>query len=270
MRPDPSDIAARRLRSVSNRRGFNSQPLKPKSNKQFGLVVMGLAFLGSLVLLAQNYKQIGQYMNRPITKVRMDNQWQHVSEAEVGSLITNFMGAGFFNFDVAGVKSTLEAHAWVEEASIKRLWPDMLTLQLTEHVAIARWGEGELLNQHGEIFVPVDIGEMNALPILSGPINSQIKVMEQYQLMSQLLYSSGLKLNGLTLSMRGSWELTLNESIQVAVGRIEVVERFQRFINFYEGQLVSQTANISSVDLRYDNGIAIRNSSDELAEVAIR
>ena len=270
MRPDPSDIAARRLRSVSNRRGFNSQPLKPKSNKKFGLSVMVLAFLGGIVLLAQNYEQIGQYINRPITKVRMDNQWQHVSEAEVGSLITNFMGAGFFNFDVAGVQSTLEAQAWVEEASIKRLWPDMLSLQLTEHVAIARWGEGELLNQHGEIFVPADIGTMNALPILFGPINSQIKVMEQYQLMNRLLYSSGLKLNGLTLSMRGSWELTLNESIQVAVGRIEVVERFQRFIDFYEGQSVSQTAKISSVDLRYDNGIAIRNSSDELAEVAIR
>ena len=111
---------------------------------------------------------------------------------------------------------------------------------------------------------------MNALPILSGPIDSQIRVMEQYQLMNQLLYSSGLKLNGLTLSMRGSWDLTLNESIRVAVGRIEVVERFQRFIDFYEGQSVSQTANISSVDLRYDNGIAIKNSSDELAEVAIR
>ena len=62
------------------------------------------------------------------------------------------------------------------------------------------------------------------LPILSGPIDSQIRVMEQYQLMNQLLYSSGLKLNGLTLSMRGSWDLTLNESIRVAVGRIEVVE----------------------------------------------
>ena len=237
---------------------------------RIGLIVAGMMLLSGFVLLVQNRVEIGQYINRPITKVRMDNQWQHVSEAEVGSMIANFMGTGFFNFDVSGVKSTLEGHAWVDGASIKRLWPDSLSLQLTEHVAIARWGHDELLNQYGNIFVPVDIETMNALPMLSGPVDSQIEVMEQYQLMSQLLYSSGLKLNGLTLSARGSWELTLNESMQVAVGRIEVVERLQRFIDFFEGQSVAQTVNISSVDLRYDNGIAIKNGREELAEVAIR
>ena len=270
MRPDPSDIAARRLRNASSLRRSNSQPLKPKSSRRIGWFVVGLVLLGGLVLFAQNREQIGQYINRPITKVRMDNQWQHISSAEVGSMIANYMGTGFFNFDVSGVKSTLEDHAWVEAASIKRLWPDSLSIQLSEHVAIARWGREELLNQHGQIFVPTDKESMNALPMLSGPIDSQLEVMEQYQLMSQLLYSSGLKLDGLSLSARGSWELTLNDSMRVAVGRIEVVERLQRFIDFYKGQAVAQTADISSVDLRYDNGIAIKNSREELAEVAIR
>ena len=105
---------------------------------------------------------------------------------------------------------------------------------------------------------------------MSGPIDSQIEVMEQFQLMSQLLFSSGLRLSGLNLSRRGSWYLTLNDSMQVAVGREQVIERLQRFIEFYEAQPAAQTAEFSSVDLRYNNGIAVENSREELAEGAVR
>ena len=58
--------------------------------------------------------------------------------------------------------------------------------------------------------------------------------------------------------------------MQVAVGREQVSERLQRFIEFYEGQPAAQTAGFSSVDLRYNNGIAVESSHEERAEVAVR
>ncbi|MDD9891521.1 MAG: cell division protein FtsQ/DivIB [Gammaproteobacteria bacterium] len=268
MRPDPSDIAARRMRNA--RHGSSARPLKPKDGKQFTLFLVGIALVASLTLLLQNREGIGEYVNRPITKVRMDNQWQQVSESEIGHMITAYMGEGFFRFDVAGVKETLEQHAWIEEASVKRIWPDSLSLQLVERVAIARWGQSQLLNQYGEIFQPDNVSKFLALPVLAGPEDHQVEVMKQFQFMSQLFFSSGLRLSGLTLSNRGSWDLTLNDSMQIAVGKEKVAERLQRFIDFYEGQPMEQTSGISSVDLRYDNGIAIRNARDELAEVAVR
>ncbi|NKB34178.1 MAG: FtsQ-type POTRA domain-containing protein [Pseudomonadales bacterium] len=270
MRPDPSDIAARRLRNARPKRGSSTQPLKPRDGNKVALIVIGLIMTASFVIVVRNSEDIAQYVNRPITKVRMENQWQRLVEAEVGGMITAFMGTGFFKFDVSGVKETLEQHPWVAEASVKRIWPDSLSLSLTEHVAIARWGQDELLNQFGEIFQPENIDELTSLPTLSGPVDSQIAVMEQYQLLSQLLFSTDLRLNGLELSQRGSWELTLNDSMQVTVGRDPVIERLQRFIGFIEGQSAEETADISSVDLRYDNGIAIKNSREELAEVAVR
>lgn len=268
MRPDPSDIAARRMRNA--KRSSSARPLQPKESKKFTLFLCGLFLVLGIVLLIQNREGIGEYVNRPITKVRMDNQWQQVSEGEIGQMIATYMGAGFFKFDVAGVKDRLEQHAWIEEASVKRIWPDSLSLQLTERVAIARWGQNQLLNQYGETFQPDNAARFTALPILAGPEERQVEVMQQFQFMSQLFFSSGLRLSGLTLSPRGSWELTLDDSLQIAVGKEKVAERLQRFIDFYEGQPVEQTADITSVDLRYDNGIAIRNSRDELAEVAVR
>lgn len=271
MRPDPSDIAARRRRNSKPKRGSTSQPLKPiVGSRAVSSLALGLVILTTLTIVGLNRNDIGNYINRPMTKVRMDNQWQQVSEAELGRMINAYMGAGFFNFDVSGVKQTLESHAWIEEASIKRIWPDSLSISLTEHVAIARWGDDQLLNQYGELISPNNVERMTSLPLLDGPDGSQVSVMEQYQMMNQLLLTSGLRMSGITLSERGSWELSLNDSMLVTVGREQIVERLQRFIDFYEGQPVEETVGISAVDLRYDNGIAIRNSRDELAEVAVR
>ena len=270
MRPDPSDIAARRMRNARPWSSSSAQPLKPGHGKKLMLAILVLIMITSLIFVIQNRDDIGQHVNRPISKVKMDKQWQQVTEQEIAQMITGYMGVGFFNFDVIGVKETLEQHAWIREASIKRIWADSLLLRITEQVAIALWDEDKLLNQYGEIIQPANARELNGLPILSGPIDSQIEVMEQFQLMSQLLFSSGLRLRGLTLSRRGSWYLTLNDSMQVAVGREQVIERLQRFIEFYEAQPAAQTAEFSSVDLRYNNGIAVENSHEELAEVAVR
>ena len=168
------------------------------------------------------------------------------------------------------IKQTLEQHPWVFRASVKRLWPDTLSLLLTEQVAIARWGESQLLNQLGEIFEPGNLEKIGALPKLTGPEQRQFEVMQQYQLLNQVLFPAGLKLTGLSLSSRGSWELSLNEDMRVVAGRSDVIEKVERFVGFYAAQSATQTAGIESVDLRYSNGMAIKNTEQELAGVAVR
>ena len=47
-------------------------------------------------------------------------------------------------------------------------------------------------------------------------------------------------------------------------------EKLNRFIGFYDAQPSTQTAVYKVVDLRYENGIAIENLTNELAGVAAR
>lgn len=270
MKPSARKLMSRKISSPNSIRKFDVRPIKSTIFKRSIFLLFSLTLLTGFIWLIRNSEDISKYVNRPITKVRMDNQWQRVSESEIRQLIRGYMGAGFFQFDISGVKETLKLHSWVDEVSVKRVWPDSLSLKLTENIAIARWGQGQLLNQYGEIFRPQNVGKFTSLPLLAGPLDHQISVMQKYQLLSQLLFSSGLKLSGLNLSPRGSWELTLNDSIQIIVGKEKISERLQRFIDFYEGQPAKQTARINSADLRYDNGMAIRQSPDEPPEVAIR
>lgn len=221
------------------------------------------------LVMVQNRAGISGFLNRPVSKVRIENQWQRISEAEVGKVLAPFMGNGFFDFDVVDAKEELERHPWIFQASVTRIWPDSLSLHLTEQVAIARWGDDQLLNQYGKLFRPEKSQELNSLPLLTGPEDSQETVMLQYQKLNQILFPAGLRLSGLSLSKRGSWEYLLNEQMQVAAGRDDVFEKTQRFIDFYTSQPLQQSSQFRSIDLRYGNGIAVRDIESTFTGVAI-
>ena len=224
----------------------------------------------SAIILVQNRASVSGFLNRPVSKVRIENQWQRISEAEVSAVLSPFMGNGFFDFDVVAAKEELEVHPWVLKASVKRIWPDTLSLNLTEQVAIARWGEEQLLNQYSELFRPAGAQKLDTLPLLTGPEDSQETVMRQYQKLNQILFPAGLRLSGLSLSKRGSWEYLLNEGMQVAAGREGVLEKTQRFIEFYKSQPLEQSSQFVSIDLRYGNGIAVKDTGTDFTGVATR
>lgn len=248
----------------------SGKPLRTGARLKPALIWPVVLTLGAGILLQQNFQAVAGFINRPIVKVRIENQWQRISEAEVGNMLAPYLGAGFFSFDVAAVRQRLERHPWVDRASIRKSWPDTLALDLREKVAIARWGQSQLLNQKGVIFEPPAARNLTGLPALSGPADSHVLVMEQFQIISQLLFPSGLRLTGLTLSPRGSWDLQLNDSMEVAAGRTDVINRLKRFVQFYRARPPAQTASIESVDLRYDNGIAVKTAPEEPAGVALR
>ncbi|MCG8413585.1 MAG: cell division protein FtsQ/DivIB, partial [Pseudomonadales bacterium] len=245
--------------SAGKRIGVGNQPLNPKRKIRFKLGALVVLFCACGILLLQNLESVTQRISRPVTKVKIENQWQSISENEVQSLIGSYMGSGFFDFDVQGVRQELENHPWVRQAAVKKIWPDSVGLQLTEEVAIAHWGDGQLLNQYGETFEPTMTDHLVSLPRLSGPDATQVKVMEQYRAVNQLFFQAGLRVTSLNLSQRGNWVLELNDRIQITAGREAVMSRLNRFLEFYSQQPESAFTNIVKVDLRYDNGIAMKS-----------
>ena len=92
--------------------------------------------------------------------------------------------------------------------------------------------------------------------------------MEQYQVFSQMLSDTGLRVREIALSDRGSWTLRMENDLQVSIGRNDVMERMERFVTFYSRHLFAQLEEIEAVDLRYSNGISIRNKTVMPAGVA--
>ena len=271
MRPDPSDIIAKKRLQKSRGRGlYTNQPLKPMDFKFIKLLIGGLFFPSIITLSFFNFDGFANYINRPVTKIKMENQWAHINSQEVKNTVAARIGAGFFRFDVNGLKFDLEKLSWVDEASITRLWPDTLSLHLSEQVAIAYWNDESLLNPRGELFSQDSFDKTIEVPHLYGPDGSQKRIMEQFEAFNKLFAPTGLNLSGIRLSDRGSWILTTNDSMKITLGRIKLNDRLKRFIKLYEKSNLTENFQNSEVDLRYENGIAVKNVATEMSELAYR
>jgi len=240
---------------------------KPARKNYAGMLLLVL-FLCAGVLFTQKSEQINSFINKPIRVVQMANPLQRANESSVRAALAAHLDGGFFALDVQAIKEQLEANPWVEKAVITRIWPDTLSVAITEEIAIARWGDNRLLNQYGESFAPELKDDDLTLPLLNGPEGMERKVMEQYQVFSQMLSDTGLRVREIDLSERGSWVLRMDNDLLVSIGRSDVMERVQRFVKFYERHLYAEVANVAAIDLRYNNGISIRNKTDMPVGVA--
>ena len=266
MRPDPTDI-------IIKKRFYRS-----RKKTDYGSVVAkilprlsGVIFLFSMTaFISLNFEKFVNYIDRPITKIRIENQWNYVDGEEIKKVVSTKMGTGFFRFDLRGMKHDLESLPWVDEAIINRLWPDTVSFNLREQVAIAYWNNEELLNSKGQIFTPTNLNQVTGIPHLKGPDGSQLRIMEQFEAFNKILKPSGLKLSGIRLSDRGSWDLTVNDSMRITVGRSKLNSRLERFIKLYKTNGFNEDYRNSEIDLRYENGIAVKKIVGELTELAYR
>jgi len=248
----------------------NDQPLAPrKTNWSLWLclvLILGIA----TALVIPNREAIKLYLNRPVGIVKIVTPLNHVAESEVTRLLAAYMHEGFFDINVVGIKQQLESHPWIARAEVKRVWPDSLTLAFVEEIAIARWGEASLLNQHGQVFTPNRLGDTASLPLLSGPEGSEAHTMEQFQALSQLLLAAGLRIEQLNLSDRQSWELVVSGGTRIVVGKKAVRDKIKRFVAIYDKRLGNDIADIERIDLRYSNGFSVKKKQPEFSELAVR
>lgn len=280
----PEDFAAAR---PSRRRQGPAPDRTEKAVKGRGrlLRVLTLFLVSSLLFTAWHFRDTamawaGQYstvefelpemnwpkieapvINRPIRSVRIATAVERITENEIRGMIAPHLGGGFFSIDVHALQQELQMHPWVERASVRRVWPDELTVEVHEQRPIALWGEAQLLNQHSELFQPDDFSGPSGLPQLDGPEGSAEEVMRYYQQFTRLLQPVGLRIHSLALSERGEWHLQTDSGIELEIGRDNVSGRVQRFARLYEQVLHEQASEIAGVDLRYSNGLAIRKGA---------
>ncbi|MCQ4262422.1 cell division protein FtsQ [Stutzerimonas stutzeri] len=237
------------------------QPLSqrlPKPNlaglKRF---VWPVLLVGLVVGLYDLGERLLPYADRPIAKVSVQGELGYVSREAVQQRIAPFVEQSFFKVDLNGMRHQLEQMPWIAHVEVRRVWPDQVMVRLDEQLPIARWGGEALLNNKGQAFSPDDLSRYEHLPHLYGPKRAQQRVMQQYQMLSQMLRPLGFSISRLELRERGSWFLTTNQGIELLLGRDQVVEKMRRFTAIYQKALEQESEKIARIDLRYANGLAV-------------
>ena len=95
------------------------------------------------------------------------------------------------------------------------------------------------------------------LPRLDGPEGSEEQVAQRYLAIQDRLSRLGFQVAALRLDARGAWEFDLSTGVTVRLGRRQVDERMDRFVQFGAPVIAGRAAEVRYVDMRYSNGFAI-------------
>ena len=195
--------------------------------------------------------------DRPIGQVEVGGRFQRVAPVQIEEVVAPFRGAGFLSVDLDKLRAALETIPWVDRARVERRWPNGVRVFITEHVAVARWGEDGLMNTRGELFLRHARHIPPELPQLIGPPGTEAQVADLYLKTYPRLLTVGMRLSQVQLDARGAWELTLGNGARVRLGRQDVQTRLERFIAIASSVVAARAAEVSYVDLRYSNGFSI-------------
>lgn len=201
-------------------------------------------------------------MDQQIVAVDVNGEFVGDTRSNIERAASQWIGQSYFSTDLSEIKAGLEQRPWVESAAVRRVWPGRLVINIREKKPLAYWTDGRLVSRTGELFSPGNPEVAGNLPRLAGPDERVRDVIRMAQGMNDKLVSHGLLFAGLSLEKRGAWTLELGNGIQVVLGRDQVEQRFDRFIAVYETRLESRSDEVSRVDARYTNGVAVQWKSE--------
>lgn len=202
----------------------------------------------------------------PLNQVVVVSPLDQVTRTQVEYAVHYAAKGNFFTVDLDSLRSSFEKLPWVRKASVRRLWPDALEVELEEHVAEARWqnrsGESRLVNRQGEVFAAALASQQLALPVFDGPNERAAEMLERYREFVTVLAPLQQKPKRLVLSAREAWQLQLENGLVIDLGREQQAhglhERLRRFVSTYDELKTHLPFAVAAVDMRYPNGFALR------------
>lgn len=211
----------------------------------------------AVVAVTVSYRVSTALLDRPITAITIDGPFQRVSALQIEEAMSTELERGFLSADLDDIQERLTALPWIDNANVLRRWPGQLEISVTEQVPAACWGERGLLNTRGELFVEEARHIPAELPRLSGPEGHVDEVARRYLQIRDQLIPRGLDVRRLHLDPRGAWDLTLQNGIEIRLGRRDVDARTRLFLDVVADVITRRAKEIDFVDLRYSNGFTI-------------
>jgi cell division protein FtsQ len=194
----------------------------------------------------------------PIESVSITGEIYQISHAKLSGAINNVLDTDFFGLDVGSVRDVALNVPWVEEVSVRKVWPDRLVVQVRERQAAARWQTGGLVGVDGERFDPGPGKHLETLPLLYGPKGTANAVLARYRALSLELAPIGERITGLTLDPRSGWRVVLESQLELALGHDVSDESLGELAARLPSLLGTRFADAARIDLRYTNGFAVR------------
>lgn len=237
-----------------------------------GLLVLGIGYGAA--------RYFGDERRFPVSKVEVAGDLQYVNRTQIQQLIADFASDGFYRLNIDAMQAELETRPWVAKATIRRLWPERISVSVLEREPQARWGESGLIGRDAQVFEPHQLSADSEnlegwrehfahLPLVQGEAGRHATLLGRLHAYQSRLVLVGAEIVSLYEDERRALKLVLASGVEVQLGRRDLDQRIARLARIYE-QFVAGDGEVRSVDLRYTNGFAIsRGASGRTASATV-
>ena len=252
------------------------------------IVVLAAGFAAMLLAAAGAWMVWRALPEVPVREVRFvnvaENAFTHVNGGDLTRVARAVAATrvSVLRTNLADLKAAVEQVDWVRRADVRRQLPDSIEVQIEEQVPFGIWRnatgpavtppadtDGEdmrnapdrLINRFGEVFKgKLPNKQQAALPVLIGPPEAAKEVLAGFEQFGKQLSVIERAPRELQLSVRRAWTIKLDNGMTLEIGRSDAELRLARFIHAYRQVAALQAAG-AHLDLRYQNGLAIRTVS---------
>ncbi len=218
----------------------------------YGLSVVLMIFAGKL-----GVEKLQDPAILPLSVVRIDGDFKYLSRSDLEQAVGVVVTGNFFSIDLEAVKQAAYELEWVEQVTVRRVWPDTIEMVVVEQEPLAYWGKRRLISTKGVIFAPTAFNVPINLPRLGGPDPSAEVVTNNFYKYSHRMSQLNLKITQLVADSRMAWSIVFEDGMELKLGKDRPRERLEKFASLY--RLLNKTTEraLKKIDLRYSNGAAV-------------
>lgn len=211
-------------------------------------VLLGVFFLLGVYF---NWQSILEKMDdKPISAFALVGQNTFTTDDDIKeSLLKMGELKGFWGQDVAPIQEQIEALPWVKGAIVRKMWPNRLSIWVSEYQPVAFWNQNQFVTLDGIVFqLPSVRLTAKNLPYLGGPDYQSLKVIETWNQIYINLKSNNIMAKGINIDDRGAWQVQLDNDIVLKLGRGDWKSKLERFVTIYPQIDVPENKKIDYID----------------------
>ena len=279
----PPNVFARESRSNGSGGSNQGDGTRSLSVWVVGLAVLLVVGLGGLFVVDRLFNPD----KFQIEEIAVRGEFKHVAAPEVEAVIRSYLVGNYFSISLERLEKQVEELPWVFSASLRRVWPSTVQVEVVEIQPLARWGEDRWVNFTGDLVARLNGFGDSDLPKILGPVSQKDVVWKNFNLWSDHFSAHGLRLRELKLEHGHLWTLGVSlgalaasdngaDQAQVMALRNHVVDivvenqdaemKIERLIDVLKHKSIWSFGSIESIDLRYPNGFAIAWLDQPLVE----